>query len=69
MLQRDNSGHDVPQYFQLGYGEQVGTILAGVQKVKNISKGQLYDSIIDVYVKSLQNGWWLMFACAKQEKL
>ncbi|KAL6234755.1 hypothetical protein BDW75DRAFT_240777 [Aspergillus navahoensis] len=44
--------------------EQVGVILSDVQKVKTLFKGELYDSIIDVYAESLQNGWWWLFACA-----
>lgn len=59
--------------------EQIGVILADVQKVKTEFSGEMYRSIIDVYSKSLQNGWWWLFACsaallissgcAKQRKL
>ncbi|KAI9044182.1 MDR family MFS transporter [Aspergillus affinis] len=44
--------------------EQIGVILADVQKVKDEFSGELYHTIIEVYAKSLQNGWWWLFACA-----
>lgn len=44
--------------------EQIGTILSDIQKVKTQFKGEMYQSIIEVYAESLQNGWWWLFACA-----
>ncbi|THC91843.1 hypothetical protein EYZ11_008691 [Aspergillus tanneri] len=44
--------------------EQIGVILADVQKVKDEFSGDLYYSIIEVYAKSLQNSWWWLFTCA-----
>lgn len=59
--------------------EQIGTILSDIQKVKSKFDGEVYQSIIEVYAESLQNGWWWLFvcavcslissACAKQRKL
>ncbi|KAA8646021.1 hypothetical protein EYZ11_011950 [Aspergillus tanneri] len=44
--------------------EQIGVVLADVQKVKNEFSGELYHKIIELYANSLQNGWWWLFACA-----
>ncbi|KAF7134198.1 hypothetical protein CNMCM5793_005926 [Aspergillus hiratsukae] len=44
--------------------QQIRVILADVQKVKMQFTGELHQSIIEVYAKSLQNGWWWLFACA-----
>ncbi|RAL01132.1 MDR family MFS transporter [Aspergillus ibericus CBS 121593] len=44
--------------------DQINVTLADVQKVKTEFSGTLYHSIIKVYAKSLQNGWWWLFACA-----
>jgi MFS family permease len=43
---------------------QIGAVLADVQSVKTDYEGELYDSIVDVYSRSMQNGWWWMFACS-----
>jgi len=43
--------------------EQIETVLADVQKVKEFEPG-LKERIVDVYADSMRNGWWLMFGCA-----
>jgi hypothetical protein len=43
---------------------QITTILVDVQHVKANFNGSLRGQIVETYAKSLQNGWWLMFACA-----
>ncbi|KGO69080.1 Major facilitator superfamily domain, general substrate transporter [Penicillium expansum] len=44
--------------------EQIETILSDIQKVKMQFRGEMHQSIIEVYAESLQNGWWWLFACA-----
>lgn len=43
---------------------QITTILTDVQQIKTDFTGSLKSQIIETYASSLQNGWWLMFACA-----
>jgi hypothetical protein len=57
--------------------EDIGVILADVQKVKAQFKSELYQSIIEVYAESLHNDWWWLLtagllissACTRQRKL
>lgn len=44
--------------------EQIEILLDNVQSVKTDYGGEIRSQIVEVYAKSLQNGWWLMFACA-----
>lgn len=43
---------------------QIEAILGDVQSVKTEYSVRDREQIIGVYAKSMQNGWWLMFACA-----
>ncbi|KAF8247314.1 putative efflux pump antibiotic resistance protein [Wilcoxina mikolae CBS 423.85] len=49
----------------LGLAErEVGVVLEDVTKVKEMFDGDMRKRIVDVYARSMRNGWWLMFACA-----
>ncbi|KAG7131003.1 Efflux pump dotC like protein [Verticillium longisporum] len=44
--------------------DQVGVVLLDVQHIRQTFSGDQLQDIIDVYARSLQNGWWFMFAAA-----
>ncbi|KAM0577328.1 hypothetical protein ACHAQF_005337 [Verticillium nonalfalfae] len=44
--------------------DQVGVVLLDVQHIRQTFDGDQLQDIIDVYARSLQNGWWFMFAAA-----
>jgi hypothetical protein len=50
---------------QLGLrAAQVQAILADVKNVRTEFDSEMTTKIVEIYTKSLQNGWWLMFGCA-----
>ncbi|KAK5999257.1 Efflux pump dotC [Cladobotryum mycophilum] len=42
--------------------EQISTVLTDVQNIRSQFDAETVPKIVEVYAKSLQNGWWLMFA-------
>ena len=45
-------------------GDQIASVLADVQKIRSEFDPEMVPRIVDLYARSLQNGWWLMFASA-----